>query len=74
MPVSLRLRYPNALPVAVAGLRVARVGIRLLHGAVGVEDVHVVAKRRVGVVYEPRADDGVSLAAWEGKEDEEDDV
>src|SRR5579863_129923 len=47
------VRHPNALAVAVAAMRVAGVRIRLLHGAVAIEDIHMVWKRRVGVLDKP---------------------
>jgi len=34
-------------------MRVAGIGVRLLHGAVTIEDIHMVGKRRVGILNEP---------------------
>src|SRR5271165_1029860 len=51
---SLTVSDPNTLAVAIAAMRIAGVRVRLLHRPVGIEDIHMIGKRRVGIPNEPR--------------------
>jgi hypothetical protein len=55
----LTVRNPNPLAVAVTGVRIPSIWIRLLHRAVGIEDIHVVGERRVGILNNPGSHNGV---------------
>ena len=48
---------PRAHAITVAGVGVSGVGIALLHGPVGMENEHVVGKRRLGNFHKPRPND-----------------
>ena len=56
---AVAVRDPDTFAIAVAGARIAGIGIRLLHGAIGVEDVHVLMEGRACVFNKPGSDDGV---------------
>jgi hypothetical protein len=60
---SVAIRDPYAFAVTIAAMRVTGIRVRLLHGAVTIEDVHVVRKRRVGIFNNPRPNNGVRKAA-----------
>ena len=58
----LTVSYPNAFAVAVTRIRIARIRVGLLHGPIGVEDIHVIRKRRTGILHEPCPDNRIDLA------------
>ena len=60
------LWHPHAHATAVAGVRISRVRIGLLHGSVRMEHKHMVGKRGLGRPHQPRADDGIGLALATG--------
>ena len=59
---AVAVRHPDALAVAVARMRIAGVWIRLLRGAVTIEHVQGIGKRRVSILGELCADDWIEVA------------
>lgn len=50
---------PKPLAVAVTGVRIPSIWIRLLHRTVGIKDIHVVRERRVRILNNPGSNNGV---------------
>ncbi len=58
---------PDAFAVAIARGGVASVGVGLLHGAIGVEHIHVLMEGRARVLDKPCSYDGIRRRAGDGR-------